>query len=56
MTNLIILVLIAVVITFAAVFFYVSKILSLPPQGRAIDYLNSKSKKIKELLLALAIH
>ena len=55
MTTLILLVLIAVAITFAAAFFYVSKILSLPPQGRAIDYINSKSKKIKELLLVLVI-
>jgi hypothetical protein len=32
------------------------KLFPYPPQGRAIDYINSKSKKIKELLLALAIH
>ena len=40
----------------AAAFFYVSKIISLPPQGRAIDYINIKSKKNQRMIAALAIH
>ena len=46
-------VIIAVAITFAAAFFYVSKIISLPPQARAIDYLNSKSKKNQRIIACI---
>jgi lysophospholipase L1-like esterase len=41
MTNIILLVLIAVAILIVAAFLYVSRIISLPPEGRAVDYLNS---------------
>ena len=37
----------------AAAFFYVSKIISLPPQGRAIDYINSKSKKNQRIIACI---
>jgi lysophospholipase L1-like esterase len=50
MTNLIILVLIAVSILVVVVFLYVSRIISLPPEGRAVDYLNSKSKNNQRVI------
>ena len=53
MVIVFILVLVAVVIIFAAAFFYVSKIISLPPQGRAIDYINSKSKKNQRIIACI---
>jgi lysophospholipase L1-like esterase len=37
----------------AAAFFYVSKIISLPPQGRAINYINSKSKKNQRIIACI---
>jgi len=37
----------------AAAFFYVSKIISLPPQGRAIDYINIKSKKNQRIIACI---
>ena len=37
----------------AAAFFYVSKIISLPPQGRAIDYINSKSIKNQRIIACI---
>ena len=41
------------VVIIAAAFFYVSKIISLPPQGRAIDYINSKSKKNQRIIACI---
>jgi len=37
----------------AAAFFYVSKIISLPPQGRAINYINSKPKKNQRIIACI---
>ena len=37
----------------AAAFFYVSKIISLPPQGRAIDYINIISKKNQRIIACI---
>ena len=37
----------------AAAFFHVSKIISLPPQGRAINYINSKSKKNQRIIACI---
>ena len=44
MTFFVILFIMAVVIFVATAFFYVSRIISLPPKGRAVDYLNSNSE------------
>jgi lysophospholipase L1-like esterase len=48
-----ILVLIAVAITFAAAFFYVSKIISAPPKGRAVDYLSRNVKSDKKIIACI---
>ena len=40
----------------AAVFFYVSNIISTPPKGRAEDYLKSNDQPDKKLLHALVTH
>ena len=53
MTNIILLVLIAVAILVAAAFLYVSKIISLPPEGRAVDYLNIKSKNNQRVIACI---
>ena len=53
MTNIILLVLIAVVILVAAAFLYVSRIISLPPEGRAVDYLNIKSKNNQRVIACI---
>ena len=53
MTNVILLVLIAVAIFFAAAFLYVSRIISLPPEGRAVDYLNSKLKNNQRVIACI---
>ena len=53
MTNVILLVLIAVAIFFAAAFLYVSRIISIPPQGRAVDYLNSKLKNNQRVIACI---
>ncbi|MDA9800981.1 SGNH/GDSL hydrolase family protein [Candidatus Pseudothioglobus singularis] len=53
MSTLFFLVIVAVAISFAAAFFYVSKIISLPPQGRAIDYLCSKSEKNQRIIACI---
>jgi acyl-CoA thioesterase I len=53
MTNFILLVLIAVAITFAAVFFYVSKVISYPPKGRAEDYLKIQDLKNKKIIACI---
>jgi lysophospholipase L1-like esterase len=48
-----IVVLIAVAITFAAAFFYVSKIISTPPRGRAEDYLSRNVKSDKKIIACI---
>jgi lysophospholipase L1-like esterase len=53
MTNIILLVLIAVAIMVATVFIYVSRIISLPPEGRAVDYLNSKLKNNQRVIACI---
>jgi acyl-CoA thioesterase I len=53
MTNIILLVLIAVAILIAAAFLYVSRIISLPPEGRAVDYLNSKLKNNQRVIACI---
>ena len=45
--------LIAVAISFAAAFFYVSKIISAPPKGRAIDYLSRNIKSDKKIIACI---
>ena len=55
MTNVILLVLIAVAIFFAAAFLYVSRIISLPPEGRAVDYLNSKLRYYRGVQMKIII-
>jgi acyl-CoA thioesterase I len=47
------LVLAAVAITFAAAFFYVSKIISTPPKGRAVDYLENQNFKNKKIIACI---
>ena len=53
MAIVFILVLIAVAITFAAAFFYVSKIISAPPKGRAVDYLSRNVKSDKKIIACI---
>ena len=53
MANLTLLVLLAVAILVAAAFLFVSRIISLPPQGVAIDYINSKSKKNQRIIACI---
>ena len=53
MVIVFILVLIAVAITFAAAFFYVSKIISAPPKGRAVDYLSRNVKSDKKIIACI---
>ena len=53
MANLTLLVVLAVAIMVAAAFLFVSRIISLPPQGRAIDYINSKSKKNQRIIACI---
>ena len=40
----------------AAAFFYVSKIISAPPKGRALDYLSHNVNVDKKLSLVLVTH
>ena len=53
MAIVLILVLIAVAITFAAAFFYVSKIISVPPEGRAVDHLSRNVKSDKKIIACI---
>ena len=53
MANLTLLVLFAVAILVAAAFLFVSRIISLPPQGRAADYINSKSKNKQRIIACI---
>ncbi|MDB4598461.1 SGNH/GDSL hydrolase family protein [Candidatus Pseudothioglobus singularis] len=53
MAIVFIVVLIAVAITFAAAFFYVSKIISTPPKGRAEDYLSRNVKSDKKIIACI---
>lgn len=53
MTIVVISVILAVVIIFAAAFFYVSKIISLPPKGRAVDYLANKLDNNKRIIACI---
>ena len=53
MAIVFIVVLIAVAITFAAAFFYVSKIISTPPRGRAEDYLSRNVKSDKKIIACI---
>ena len=53
MAIVFILVLIAVAITFAAAFFYVSKIISTPPKGRAEDFLSRNVKSDKKIIACI---
>ena len=50
MAILILLVIVAVVISFVAAFFYVSKVISTLPKGRAEDYLKSPNFKNKKII------
>ena len=53
MVIVLILVLVAVAITFVAAFFYVSRIISLPPKGRAVDNLNNKLEKNQRIIACI---
>ena len=53
MAIVFLLVIVAVVISFAAAFFYVSKIISTPPKGRAEDYLNSSDQSDKKIIACI---
>ena len=53
MAILTLLVVLAVAIMVAAAFLFVSRIISLPPQGRAADYINSKSKKNQRIIACI---
>ncbi|MDA9030470.1 SGNH/GDSL hydrolase family protein [Candidatus Pseudothioglobus singularis] len=46
-------VLVAVAVTFVAVFFYISRIISLPPKGRAVDNLNNKLEKNQRIIACI---
>jgi acyl-CoA thioesterase I len=48
-----ILVIVAVALTFAAAFFYVTKVISKPPEGRAEDYLNNQDLKNKKIIACI---
>ncbi|MBT4653384.1 MAG: SGNH/GDSL hydrolase family protein [Thiotrichales bacterium] len=43
----------AVAMTFVAAFFYVSRIISLPPQGRAVEYINSNSENNQRVIACI---
>ena len=53
MAIVFLLVIVAVVISFAAAFFYVSKIISAPPKGRAVDNLNNKLEKNQRIIACI---
>jgi lysophospholipase L1-like esterase len=53
MTFFVILLIIAVAIFVATAFFYVSRIISLPPNGRAVDYLNSNSESKQRVIACI---
>ena len=53
MAILILIVIIAAATLVAAVFFYISRIISLPPQGRAIDNLNNISEKNQRIIACI---
>ena len=53
MVIVLILVQVAVAITFVAAFFYVSRIISLPPKGRAVDNLNNKLEKNQRIIACI---
>ena len=53
MTNVILLVLLAVAIFVAVAFLYVSRIISLPPEGRALDFLNIKLKNNQRVIACI---
>jgi len=53
MAFVVISVILAVAITFAAAFFYISRIISLPPKGRAVDYLNINSENNQRVIACI---
>jgi lysophospholipase L1-like esterase len=53
MTFFVILFIMAVAIFVATAFFYVSRIISLPPKGRAVDYLNSNSESKQRVIACI---
>ena len=53
MAIAVLLVILAVAIIVATAFFYVSRIISMPPEGRAIDYLNSKLENNKRIVACI---
>jgi len=53
MAIVVISVILAVAITFAAAFFYISRIISLPPKGRADDYLNRNSENNQRVIACI---
>ena len=53
MAIVVLVVISAVAITVATAFFYVSRIISLPPKGRAVDYLICKSKNNQRVIACI---
>ncbi|MDC3315854.1 SGNH/GDSL hydrolase family protein [Candidatus Thioglobus sp.] len=53
MAIVVLVVILAVAICVATAFFYVSRIISLPPKGRAVDYLNRKSKNNQRVIACI---
>ena len=53
MAFVVISVILAVAITFAAAFFYISRIISLPPKGRAVDYLKINSENNQRVIACI---
>ena len=53
MAIVVLVVILAVAITVATAFFYVSRIISLPPKGRAVDYLIRKSKNNQRVIACI---
>ena len=53
MAIAVLLVILAVAIIVATAFFYVSRIIYLPPKGRAVDYLNRKSRNNQRVIACI---
>ena len=53
MAIFILIVIVAVAISVAAAFLYVSRIISLPPKGRAVEYLSNKSENNQRLIACI---
>ena len=53
MAIFILIVIVAVAISVAAAFLYVSRIISLPPKVRAVEYLSNKSENNQRLIACI---